>query len=97
MRHPAFHVSAELVGSVSSVTGFLRQCAPDFFYFFLKFTLDVLGKKSIIALPSCKVKNNERNTSNMIKTIAIILGLTAVTATANTLPPTWEGPVTELR
>ncbi len=26
MRHPAFHVSAELVGSVSSVTGFLRQC-----------------------------------------------------------------------
>ncbi len=26
MRHPAFLVSAELVGSVSSVTGFLRQC-----------------------------------------------------------------------
>ena len=39
----------------------------------------------------------ERNTSKMIKTIAVILGLTAVTATANTLPPTWEGPVTELR
>lgn len=48
-------------------------------------------------MPSYGVKNNERNTSNMIKTIAIILGLTAVTATANTLPPTWEGPVTELR
>ena len=28
MRHPAFHVSAKLVGSVSSVTGFLRQRAP---------------------------------------------------------------------
>ena len=26
MRHPAFHVSAKLVGGVSSVTGFLRQC-----------------------------------------------------------------------
>ena len=26
MRHPAFHVSAKLVGSVSSVTVFLRQC-----------------------------------------------------------------------
>ena len=26
MRHPAFHVSVELEGRVSSVTGFLRQC-----------------------------------------------------------------------
>ena len=26
MRHPAFHMSAKLVRSVSSVTGFLRQC-----------------------------------------------------------------------
>ena len=26
MRHPAFHVSTKLVRSVSSVTGFLRQC-----------------------------------------------------------------------
>lgn len=26
----------------------------------------------------------------MIKMIAAILGITAVTATANTLPPTWE-------
>ena len=39
----------------------------------------------------------ERNTSKMIKTIAVILGLTAVTATANTLPPTWEGPAVEMR
>lgn len=29
----------------------------------------------------------------MIKTIAILLGLTAVTAAANTLPPTPEAPV----
>lgn len=29
----------------------------------------------------------------MIKSIAILLGLTAVTATANTLPPTFEAPV----
>lgn len=29
----------------------------------------------------------------MFKAIAIILGLTAVTATANTLPPTPEAPV----
>ena len=31
--------------------------------------------------------------STMIKTIAILLGLTAVTAAANTLPPTPEAPV----
>ncbi len=29
----------------------------------------------------------------MIKSIAILLSLTAVTATANTLPPTFEAPV----
>lgn len=29
----------------------------------------------------------------MIKTIAIVLGLAAMTATANTLPPTLEAPV----
>ena len=33
----------------------------------------------------------------MIKTIAILLGLTAVTATANTLPPTPEAPAAVLR
>ena len=33
----------------------------------------------------------------MIKIIAILLGLTAVTATANTLPPTVEAPVAEVR
>ncbi len=33
----------------------------------------------------------------MIKTIAILLGLTAVAATANTLPPTPEAPAVEMR
>ena len=27
MRHPAFHMSAKLMRSVSSMTGFLKQCA----------------------------------------------------------------------
>jgi len=33
----------------------------------------------------------------MIRTIAILLGLTAVTAAANTLPPTPEAPVAVVR
>ena len=46
MRHPAFHVSAEFVGSVSSVTGFLRQCGYGKFLSHRCFKLDRRGATS---------------------------------------------------
>ena len=68
------------------------------FSLFSKIALDVPVKRSIIGAPQrSEGKRIERNTSKMIKTIAIILGLTAVTATANTLSPTPEAPAAVLR
>lgn len=68
-----------------------------FFHFFLKLRL-TCQKKGVL-LPHLIVTREtiERKASKMIKTIAIILGLTAVTATANTLPPTPEAPVAVVR
>ena len=51
MRHPAFHVSAKLVGSVSSVTGFLRQCAGQMKEFGVV-NFCVLGLSELVPEPS---------------------------------------------
>lgn len=74
---------------------FLRKST--FFYFFRKLRLTYQKKSVLLAHLLVMRKKIERNTSKMIKTIAILLGLTAVTAAANTLPPTPEAPVAVLR
>lgn len=76
---------------------FSRQDFFAFFHFFLKLRL-TCQKKGVL-LPNLTVTREtiERKASKMIKTIAILLGLTAVTAAANTLPPTPEAPAVEMR
>ena len=64
---------------------------------FLHFGVDFWRNASRIAQPGCTWpgNNKKKKAENMMKTIAIVLSLTALTATGNTLPPTPEAPVAE--
>ena len=58
---------------------------------FLIFGVDIWGKESRIRQPDfIPGRETERKEEKMMKTIAIVLGLTALTAAGNTLPPTPE-------
>lgn len=64
-----------------------------FFYFVRKiliFGVDILRKWSRMPQPDFTGRETERKEKKMMKTIAIVLGLTALTAAGNTLPPTPE-------
>jgi hypothetical protein len=64
-----------------------------FFYFVRKiliFGVDFLRKWSRMPQPDFTGRETERKEKKMMKTIAIVLGLTALTAAGNTLPPTPE-------
>lgn len=59
-----------------------------------KFALTSAKKNGIITAPTYKPTRIEKNRKTKdMKTIAIILGLTATVAVGNTLPPTPEAPV----
>lgn len=63
-----------------------------------KFALTSAKKNGIMTAPTYKPTLNRKNReTNDMKTIAIILGLTATVAVGNTLPPTPEAPVTAVQ
>lgn len=54
------------------------------------FGVDILGKWSRMPQPEFQPAGNKKERRKMMKTIAIVLGLTTLTAVGNTLPPTPE-------